>query len=220
MARALYRELCAKTTDGADTTSVQELIDQHVLQVGDGYRAKNSELGSTGIPFARAGNIDAGFMFDEADLLAEENIPKAGAKVSQPGDVVFTSKGTVGRFALVRKQTPRFAYSPQLCFWRTLQPKKLSVSFLFRWMQSREFLEQVDRVKGSTDMADYVSLTNQRRMTIRLPSVKTQRVLGEHLDPIEELVGTLVEQRARLRESRDLLLPRLLSGQLELSEAA
>jgi type I restriction enzyme S subunit len=33
-------------------------------------------------------------------------------------------------------------------------------------MQSREFKNQADGVKGQTDMADYVSLTDQRRMKI------------------------------------------------------
>ncbi|MBK6429880.1 hypothetical protein [Candidatus Amarolinea dominans] len=95
---------------------VATLIESGALVVGDGYRAKNSELTSSGLPFARVSNINAGFFFKDADYFPEENLRLVGNKVSQPGDVVFTSKGTVGRFGFVSSDTPRFVYSPQLCF--------------------------------------------------------------------------------------------------------
>ena len=97
---------------------VSDLITNGILFIGDGYRAKNEELSPWGLPFARAGNVNDGFQFKNADCFPEENLDKVGNKVSMPGDVVFTSKGTVGRFAFVRQETPRFIYSPQLCFWR------------------------------------------------------------------------------------------------------
>jgi type I restriction enzyme S subunit len=54
------------------------------------------------------------FNFKDVDYFPEKDLAKVGEKISQPGDVVFTSKGTVGRFAIVREDTPRFVYSPQL----------------------------------------------------------------------------------------------------------
>jgi type I restriction enzyme S subunit len=107
-----------------DRYSVEDLIAKGKLLIGDGYRAKNDELAPSGIPFARAGNINDGFRFQGADCFPSENLARVGNKISEPGDVVFTSKGTVGRFALVRPTTERFVYSPQLCFWRSLETAK------------------------------------------------------------------------------------------------
>ncbi len=76
--------------------SVADLIADRKLGIGDGYRAKNDELTSHGVPFARAGNINCGFQFSDADHFPKENLSRVGNKVSQPGDVVFTSKGTAG----------------------------------------------------------------------------------------------------------------------------
>ena len=167
-----------------------DLIADGKLSIGDGYRAKNSELGSSGIPFARVGNIDGGFNFDDADRFPEEDLWKVGDKISQPGDVVFTSKGTVGRLALVRDTTPRFVYAPQMCFWRTLDPALLDCRWLYYWMYGKEFGQQMSAVKGQTDMADYVSLGDQRRMEVRLPPLDEQRgiagVLGALDDKIEQ----------------------------------
>jgi len=167
---------------------VADLISESVLVVNDGYRAKNDELASAGLPFARAGNIDDGFQFADADYFPEQSLARVGNKVSRPDDVVFTSKGTVGRFAYVADSTPRFVYSPQLCFWRALDRERLHSRWLFYWMQSSEFQEQCDGVKGQTDMADYVSLRDQRAMSISLPPIEEQRAIGLLLGALDDKI--------------------------------
>lgn len=168
---------------------VDSLIKNGVLTIGDGYRAKNVELASTGIPFARVSNIDNGFDFSGADLFPEDGLYKVGEKISRLGDVVFTSKGTVGRFAFVGEETPRFVYSPQLSYWRSLDFNQIDPHYLFYWMQSWEFQEQAEGVKSQTDMADYVSLRDQRRMRVTLPPLPEQcaiaRILGNLDDKIK-----------------------------------
>jgi type I restriction enzyme S subunit len=187
------------TTPGL--VKVEDLLAERVLLIGDGYRAKNEELGSAGLPFARAGNINGGFNFEEADCFPVENLQRVGEKVSQPGDVVFTSKGTVGRFAFVRAETPRFVYSPQLCFWRSLDQQRIHPPFLYYWMSGREFFLQYSGVKGQTDMADYVSLSDQRRMRITLPPIDTQRAIAGILDALDEKI----ELNRRMNETMEAM---------------
>lgn len=167
---------------------VQNLIDNGKLLIGDGYRAKNTELSANGLPFARAGNINNGFHFEDADRFPYERIHRVGSKISQAGDVVFTSKGTVGRFALVRPDTERFVYSPQLCFWRSLDPSFIDPRFLYYWMHSREFYVQYKSVSGQTDMAEYVSLSDQRRMYISLPPLAQQRAIAHILGTLDDKI--------------------------------
>ncbi len=168
--------------------SVQSLIDSGELVINDGYRAKNIELATHGIPFARAQNIKDGFHFNGADRFPEEDLGRVGIKISQPGDVVFTSKGTVGRFALVRPGTPRFVYAPQLCFWRSLNPDRIDPNWLYYWMNSRDFFNQFKSVSGQTDMAEYVSLRDQRAMHITLPDIPTQRRIASILGSLDDKI--------------------------------
>jgi type I restriction enzyme S subunit len=180
---------------------VSDLLNEGKLVVGDGYRAKNSELSRTGLPFARAGNINNGFQFAEADHFPIDVLSKVGNKVSQPGDVVFTSKGTVGRFAYVRQNTPPFVYSPQLCFWRSLDPNLIQSRYLYYWMCGGEFFVQFKGVAGQTDMAEYVSLTDQRRMQITLPSVAEQRAIAHILGTLDDKI----ELNRRMNETLEAM---------------
>jgi len=174
--------------DGWSRRNISNLIEDHVLYIGDGYRAKNSELSSCGIPFAHAGNINGGFNFEVADRFPEKDLGKVGIKLSRPGDVVFTSKGTVGRFAFVRDDTQTFVYSPQLSFWRSLDHDIIHPRFLYYWMFGSEFLHQYSGVKGQTDMADYVSLRDQRQMFITLPPLDEQREIAHILGTLDDKI--------------------------------
>ena len=168
--------------------AVRELIDSGALEIGDGYRAKNSELSISGLPFARAGNIRDGFHFDDADCFPAENLHRVKNKASIPGDVVFTSKGTVGRFAFVREHTPRFVYSPQLCFWRSLDTALIDPRYLFYWMSGPDFFRQFKEVSSQTDMAEFVSLRDQRDMRITLPPVREQRAIAHVLGALDDRI--------------------------------
>lgn len=167
---------------------VEMLLREGALLINDGYRAKNSELSNTGIPFARAGNIDGGFHFEDADRVPEHTLAKVGLKRSLPGDVVFTSKGTVGRFAFVREGTPEFVYSPQLCYWRSGDVLRIHPRWLFYWMNGREFYLQFKGVAGQTDMAEYVSLRDQRAMRITLPPLAEQKAIAEVLGALDDKI--------------------------------
>jgi type I restriction enzyme S subunit len=167
---------------------ISDLLKYNFLEIGDGYRAKNIEMASTGLPFARAGNINNGFNFEDADLLSEKSVALAKNKLSQPGDSVITTKGTFGRVAYVRPDTPKFVYSPQLCYWRSKDPEVIHPKFVYYWLQGPDFIAQAFQVKSSTDMADYTNLTDQRRMSITAPGIGSQKKIAAILSAYDDLI--------------------------------
>jgi type I restriction enzyme S subunit len=204
-----------------ERTTTAELIRQGVLEIGDGYRAKNSEfVPGGGLPFVRVGDIGQRIETDGRDELPLSKRVTYEPKVSRVDDTLITMKGTVGRVARVLPSTPDFVYSPQISYWRVHDQSRLDPRFVSCWLRSPAFVRQAFASKSATDMADYINLRDQRRMRIVLPPIEVQKRIGDALGVIEELVEVNELRNRTLRTARDLLLPRLLSGRLDLNSGA
>lgn len=202
---------------GWDVSRTADLIASGTLAIGDGYRAKNAELGNEGLPFVRIADLRDDFDFDGVDRLRSESMAAVGAKVSRPGDCVVLTKGTVGRVFLVPVASEPFVYSPQLSYWRILQPT-LAHEYLFCWMRGPDFARQCAHVKGATDMADYVNLRDQRNMLIPVPPLSIQTHFSEVVGPVLDLIANLWRASRNARAMRDMLLPRLISGKIDVAD--
>lgn len=171
------------------STSTGELIDHGVLEIGDGYRAKNAEFTDHGIPFLRIGNLGEGrLLLDGADLFPEENLDKVFSKLSEPNDCVIATKATIGRLAYLDESSPCVLYSPQVSYWRVLDHSVLEPRFIRCWLVGREFEVQAFQTKSSTSMADYINLRDQRRMRMTLPPLDTQRKIAAIVAAYDELI--------------------------------
>ena len=197
----------------------EELIAKGSLLVGDGYRAKNDELGIPGVPFVRGGDLVQGQITPTKDFLANAALKGALGKMAKPGDTAFTSKGTIGRFAYVDGSCGDAIYSPQVCFWRSVTRDAIEPAYLHFWMKSAAFSKQVNAVRGQAAIMDYVSLADQRRMRLDLPPVALQKRFSEVVGVALEKISCNRAAATHLATLRDTLLPRLISGQLRLPEA-
>lgn len=167
-----------------------ELINTGALEIGDGYRAKISELGGDGPIFLRAGHVtDTHIDFAGVDRFGPDSVSAVASKMSRPGDVIVTTKGnSTGRVAFVDPSMPSFVYSPHLSYWRSLNQDKIVPGFLRYWSRSREFRTQLSGLSASTDMAPYLSLVDQRRLRINLPSSLEQRAISDALSALDDKI--------------------------------
>ena len=173
------------------SVSFGQLIVAGLLEIGDGYRAKNSELGGDGPIFLRAGHVrDTHIDLDGVDRFHRQLESAVASKMSAPGDVIVTTKGnSTGRVAFIDDRMPPVVYSPHLSYWRSLRRTSLVPGYLRYWSRSAEFRDQLSGLASSTDMAPYLSLVDQRRLRITLPPPAEQeriaRILGALDDKIE-----------------------------------
>lgn len=172
------------------STTFGKLIEDGLLEIGDGYRAKNKELGGDGPLFLRAGHVtDTHIDFAGVERFDSKLTDKLAPKMSRPGDTIMTTKGnSTGRTSYVTEGMPEFVYSPHLSYWRSLDPKTIVPGFLRYWSRGKQFREQLSGMKVSTDMAPYLSLTDQRRLVITVPEVSTQRLVAETLGTLDDKI--------------------------------
>jgi type I restriction enzyme S subunit len=183
--------------------TVAELRSAGILLVQDGnhgeYRPRPDEFSANGICFIRAADMGNGaILFDRASRIDQVARARIRIGVGQPGDVLLSHKGTVGKVALAPDNCPEFVCSPQTTLWRVTDRSVLDRSYLYAYLQSPEFKAQLDSRKSETDMAPYVSLTAQRQLVIPLPPFETQRTIGLFFSILSERIALLRNTNATL----------------------
>jgi type I restriction enzyme S subunit len=93
--------------------------------------------------------------------------------------------------------------------------KRVSQRFLFLMT-----VQQVDYLKTNTGGAtfDTIVVDTFRRMQVVKPANEVMASFTNKVDAVFDQVRVLHQQVKNLRRTRDLLLPRLLSGQVNLAE--
>ena len=167
-----------------------ELVAQGALAISDGYRVRNEELGPSGIPFVRGGDIGDGWIdTDTVDHIRPEFASRVRPKLARAGDVAFITKGTVGRAGILRLGQPDVVFAPQVAYWRVLAPDRLNSRFLFYLIRSRAFQSALDGVKTHGAMvADYVSISQQLDFAFSFPSLPVQRAIAHILGTLDDKI--------------------------------
>jgi type I restriction enzyme S subunit len=183
------------------TARVAELEARGYLLVQDGNHGASRplphEIVDTGIPHVRAADIKGGSIdFDGAQRVAESAWARIKKGRATGGDVLLTHKGTVGTVAKVPLGVGRMLCSPQTTFWRSLDPNLLDQGFVFAFLRSPIFQDQIQSLMHESDMAPYVSLTNQRGLLMTLPPTVDQRAIASVLAALDEKI----ESNKRLSE--------------------
>ncbi|WP_282690245.1 restriction endonuclease subunit S [Streptomyces sp. CC216C] len=231
---ALNESICATELDLGDALhqvtveqgsatqrgTLGQLMAEGSLHFGDGYRTKKAEHGTPGLPILRVAEVGDGMISPSfGDHVREEFRSAMGQKTSRSGDVVLTTKGTVGRVAIISAHDAEFVYSPQVCFFRPLGDAPISSAYLFHWLRGQEFWYQAAGMKGQTDMADYLSLSDIRSLKISLPEESALSAFDRQCAPLHARAEAARRENRTLADLRDTLLPQLITGKLRVKDA-
>ncbi len=159
------------------------------------------------IPFYTPRDAPGCFYVQETDKhVTELGLVKCASQLYPPDTVFITARGTVGKVAL-----PSLPMAMnQSCY---ALRGKLGVPQRFLFLMT---LQQVEYLKTNTGGAtfDTIVVDTFRRMEVVKPSIEIISYFARQTDAIFEQVKTLQRQITNLCQTRDLLLPRLLSGQI------
>ena len=120
---------------------------------------------------------------------------------------------------LLQRSIRRFVYSPQLCYFRVLAGFRLPNSYIYFWLRSSDFWQQAETRKSQTDMADYLSLTDIRKLTIPMPTPGSNQQWSPTMSSLLAQISACHEENRTLAELRDTLLPKLMSGEIRVRDA-
>ncbi len=160
-----------------------------------------SEKSERTIPFIRVGDLSK----RGSDIFIEEE--KSKGIICNSEDVLVSMDGTIG----IVKYGVFGCYSSGIR--KAISNGVLNNAFIFCYLSSKKIQSVIySHSKGST-IQHAGSSINQFK--IKLPEEISLNDFIKFSNPIYDLMNNLLKQNTLLRSARDILLPRLMSGQIE-----
>ncbi len=100
-----------------------------------------------------------------------------------------------------------------------VNPDRWTLSFVYGLVTSPDFASRLATTAGGTSTSHQrVKPTDVMNMAVLSPPLELVQRYSDSVKPILELADNLLEQAEVLRKARNLFLPRLVSGELDVSE--
>lgn len=165
-----------------------------------------------GVPLVTGKCISFGFIdFNVAYNISETDHNKIKKRSGlKSGDILFSNIGTVGNCCIVDYDR-EFSVKNVIIF----KPKLMrDTAYLYYWMTSTA-MQEIFASQTNGASQQFVGLTFMRRYKILVPNYDILDAFADKILPIIEQKRLLHQKNLNLIAQRDLLLPRLMSGKLE-----
>jgi type I restriction enzyme S subunit len=177
---------------------------------------------ATGVPeYWENGNIDwyspsdltaasSMFMFGSTKKITELGLKKSSARLFPANSVMMTSRATIGVVSINR--TPSCTNQG---FITCVPGNRTSHFHIYFWM-----LENKDKITSIATGATFKEINKRtfRELPIVVPSAAVLSHFQDIVSPICGLIENLLRRNKILRATRDLLLPKLVSGEVSVEQ--
>ena len=126
------------------------------------------------------------------------------------GDILFSNIGTIGNVCLVNYDR-EFSVKNMIIF----KPESINQSMYLFYLLNSDSIQSLFTAQTNGASQQFLGLDFMRRFKILLPSEEIIKLFGEKEVLIIQQINIFQQQNQNLAKQRDLLLPRLMSGKLE-----
>lgn len=170
------------------------------------YRIINGEsLTVTGIDWNKAGYISEERYIESPEIMLQE------------GDILISKDGTIGKIGYVNKLDKPTSVASGIFVVRNLKPEEVSTVFIYCLLNSDYFKSFIaSRTEGSV----IPHLYQKDFVTLEIPILSQEHIelFNSTVVPLFELFFSNQTENIRLAALRDSLLPKLMSGELDVSD--
>jgi type I restriction enzyme S subunit len=185
-----FSDVCETIGGGTPSTNVPDYWDGDITWVVPSDITKNDCL----------------VLLDSERKISERGLKQSSAKLVPPNTILMTSRASVGFFALMERE---------VCTnqgFINIIPKSDDLRFYLLF----NLVSRVDEIRSNAKGTTYpeISKSRFRAMDILLPETMLIKTYGEVVNGLIEQIRCLKKQIAQLAKARDLLLPRLMNGEI------
>lgn len=173
-------------------------------EITSSRRCHLSERSATGVPFYRSKEIIQlfnGTIVDDCDYISREMYDSIKRKygVPQAGDLLITSRGTIG-IPYLYKSTDEFYFADGNLTWLRNFHKDLSSAFLFHLLSDARTVSKIDNLaQGAAQKA--LSIAALKNFEFLLPERSVQNHIVSMIDAYDRLIENHRRQIALLEEA-------------------
>ena len=149
------------------------------------------------------------YVMQTEKMVTESGVASCNSRLFPKETIFITARGTVGKIALAQKPMAM----NQSCY--ALVPKH-KFDNLFLFLAIKEAVEHVKQV-ASGGVFSAIVVDTFKVIPFVLPTLQLTDDFGKVVRPFFDQIETLIRQNVELKKARDLLLPKLMSGQIDVS---
>lgn len=169
---------------------------------------EHSEYYDGNIPFyTPKDSSDNYFVFDTAIHITEEGLKHCNSQLYDKNTIMITARGTVGNLNLLAVPMAM----NQSCY--ALNSDIIHSQYYLFFLIKREILKLKKMASGG--VFDTIIVSTFDHIKVVLPTNELIFEFDKHISSIMDETLILIEQNNNLTKQRDLLLPRLMSGKLQ-----
>ena len=186
-----------------------------------GSNIKVATFVESGVPII-SGNHLRGLFLEEPSFnyITEEHAQQLKNSIVYPRDIIFTHAGNIGQVAMIPEEC-RYSYYilSQRQFYLRCDLLKTVPEYVLLFFHS---------IKGQHELLSYANQTgvpsiaqpasNLKKIELPLPPIEVQTEWLSTIQPIIDLYQNKRLESSDLAALRDTLLPRLMSGKLDVSD--
>ena len=187
-----------------------------VVDVKDGTHA-SPKVVNEGYPLITSKHINGDRLrIEEANLISETDYVEVNksSKVDT-GDILISMIGTVGLLYYVQDLDVNFAIK-NLGLFKTSKTVEMQ-EYIYLYLKQTSMKNYIEcRLAGTTQK--YISLTELRKIPVLLPTCDLLHTFKEKIEPLLKMKQENINQNQSLVNIRSTLLPKLMSGEIRVSD--
>ena len=149
------------------------------------------------------------YLIDSSEYLTPEAVAKHNIKICEPGSVLLSFKLTVGRVGIAASE---MVTNEAIACFSSDDPRKLA--YLYPMLKSYDYAS----LGSTSSIATAVNSKTIKAMRVKMPSSAVLDRFFEQAKPIYDMLLSNTKETAVLTELRNLMLPKLMSGEIDVSE--
>ena len=169
----------------------------------------NAEYFKGEINWFKSKELADSILLESEEKITEGAIDKSSAKLFPTGSVIMAMYGaTIGKLGLLSMPST----TNQACCAIIEKDELKSNYYILNWLlENKEYVMSYRMGAAQENISQQVI----KNLFISIPKDSDLKIFNSEMKPIYQLIKNLHQQNTKLRSARDLLLTRLMSGEIE-----